>query len=144
MPLTIIIYIHPYAWAIGYGYVYIHVQIHRLGYMPVNHFNGCIRLIQRHLWCSVLCTPKLSHTGCVSLIWAYKGGAWTTGGVHVVIVRLLHRLGIIRGPNEYRESRHGKCLYTYLYNIVYNATLVCAFNMSISCDPTPCMGYRGV
>ena len=24
---------------------------------------------------------------------------------------------------------HGKCLYTYLYNSTYNASLICAFNM---------------
>ena len=51
------------------------------------------------------------------------------GGIHVYILRLLHRLGIIRVPTEYRESGHGKCLYTYLYNITYNASLICAFNM---------------
>ena len=27
------------------------------------------------------------------------------------------------------KVRHGKCLYTYLYNNTYNAALICAFNM---------------
>jgi len=27
------------------------------------------------------------------------------------------------------KVKHGKCLYTYLYNITYNASLICAFNM---------------
>ena len=49
--------------------------------------------------------------------------------MQVVIVRLLHRLGVIRVPTEYRESEQDKCLYTYLYNITYNASLIYAFNM---------------
>ena len=71
--------------------------------MAVNHFNGCIRLIQRHLQCSARCTPKLPHTGCVSLIRAYRVGHEPVGGMHVVILRLMHRLGVIRVPTEYRE-----------------------------------------
>ena len=30
------------------------------------------------------------------------------------------------------KVRYGKCLYTYLYKITYNASFVCAFNM-IAC-----------
>ena len=55
--------------------------------------------------------------------------AGTTGAMHVYILSLLDRLGIIRVPTEYRESGHGRCLYTYLYNITYNTSLICAFNM---------------
>ena len=51
------------------------------------------------------------------------------GGVYVYILRLLHRLGVKKVSTEYRESGHSKCLYTYLYNNTYNASLICAFNM---------------
>ena len=39
-------------------------------------------------------TPKLPYTGCVSLIWAYRVGREPLGGMHVVIVRLMQRLGV--------------------------------------------------
>ena len=39
--------------------------------------------------------------------------------MHVAILRLLHRLGVIKVPTEYRESEQDKYLYTYLYNITY-------------------------
>jgi len=44
VPSTIAINIHPHAWAIGPTYVYIDVQIHRLGEIPVNHFNRPYRV----------------------------------------------------------------------------------------------------
>ena len=49
--------------------------------------------------------------------------------MHVVILRLLHRFGVRKVSTEYRESEQEKCLYPYLYNITYNDSLICAFNM---------------
>ena len=28
------------------------------------------------------------------------------------------------------KVKHDRCLYTYLYNMTYNASLICAFNMN--------------
>ena len=47
---------------------------------------------------------NLPHTVCVTLILAHRVGHEPVGGIHVYILSLLHRLGIIRVPTEYRES----------------------------------------
>ena len=65
----------------------------------------------------MLCMALAESLTGVSFVQIDDPTAVSNGGVCVVILRLLHRLGVIRVPTEYRGSGHGKCLYTYLYNI---------------------------
>ena len=49
-------------------------------------------------------TPKLPHTGCVTLTIVNGIGQEPLGGMHVIILRLIHRLGVRKVSTEYRES----------------------------------------
>ena len=42
------------------------------------------------------------------------------------------------------KVKHYKCLYTYLYNITYNVSLICAFNMITHHVTYPVHGPLGV
>ena len=65
------------------------------------------------------------------------------GGMQVYILRLLHRLGVIRVPYEYRGSGHGKCLYTYLYKYTFNVSLNYALRVLTHHVTHPCMAIGG-